>query len=94
MPLNQQHRNYLSVALALYAVLPTTAQAENKDKQQNPDYSVIELGQMDVTDSRISNGKLSSRDILSSVDIMNASKIENQNVLTSYDLFHQCPVCK
>ena len=35
--------------------------------------------------------KLNSRDILSSVDIMNADKIENQNVLTSFDLFHRMP---
>jgi iron complex outermembrane receptor protein len=46
---------------------------------------------MEVTDTSLPSGKLASRDILSSVDIMNADKIANQNVLTSYDLFHRMP---
>jgi iron complex outermembrane recepter protein len=36
-------------------------------------------------------GRLDSRDILSSVDVMNADKIQNQNVLTSFDLLHRMP---
>lgn len=53
------------------------------------DNSVFELGEMVVTAAP--SGKLQSRDILSSVDIMNADKIANQNVLTSFDLFHRMP---
>lgn len=58
-------------------------------KKPPVDNSVFELGQMTVPSTP--SGTLQSRDILSSVDIMNADKIENQNVLTSYDLFHRMP---
>jgi iron complex outermembrane receptor protein len=50
-------------------------------KKSATDNSVFELGEMMVTAAP--SGKFQSRDILSSVDIMNADKIENQNVLTS-----------
>jgi iron complex outermembrane recepter protein len=53
------------------------------------DNSVFELGE--VTVSAKPTGRLDSRDILSSVDIMNADKIQNQNVLTSFDLLHRMP---
>jgi len=58
-------------------------------KKSAADNSVFELGEMMVTAAP--SGKFQSRDILSSVDIMNADKIENQNVLTGYDLFHRMP---
>jgi iron complex outermembrane receptor protein len=58
-------------------------------KKLSVDNSVFELGEIMVTAAP--SGKLQSRDILSSVDIMNADKIANQNVLTSYDLFHRMP---
>lgn len=53
------------------------------------DSSVFELGE--VTVSAKPTGRLDSRDILSSVDVMNADKIQNQNVLTSFDLLHRMP---
>jgi iron complex outermembrane receptor protein len=71
----------------------TIPTADNKpaksEKKSAKDNSVFELGEMVVTGT--SAGKLQSRDILSSVDIMNADKIQNQNVLTSYDLFQRMP---
>ena len=54
------------------------------------DDSVFELGEVLVSDEDAS-GKLTSRDIATSVDIMNADKIADQNVLTAYDLFHRMP---
>ncbi|MDP3333694.1 MAG: TonB-dependent receptor [Methylococcaceae bacterium] len=59
------------------------------EKQPENDNSVFELGEMVVTAAP--TGALQSRDVLSSVDIMNADKIENQNVLTSFDLLHRMP---
>lgn len=95
MPFNQPYRHYLSVTFALSLVMSIPAHANDKgkqEKQEKQDNSVFELGEMVVTDSRAeAAGKLESRDILSSVDILNADKIANQNVLTSYDLFHRMP---
>lgn len=69
---------------ALTKAKPSTQKAAAKG-----DNSVFELGNMVVTAAP--TGKLESRDILSSVDIMNADKIANQNVLTSFDLLHRMP---
>jgi len=95
----------LSIAITLILALPVTAlkaEETNGDKQKksapkkegskkkSTENSVFELGEMVVTGSD-SPGKLESRDILTSVDIMNADKIENQNVLTAFDLFHRMP---
>ncbi|MDP3008375.1 MAG: TonB-dependent receptor, partial [Methylococcales bacterium] len=96
MPLKNKpyQKNNLSVAITLLltgGLLSLSAHAADKNKPAPQDNSVFELGTMDVTDTRAPSGKLQSRDILSSVDIMNADKIENQNVLTSYDLFHRMP---
>ncbi|MGZ4953967.1 MAG: TonB-dependent receptor domain-containing protein [Methylobacter sp.] len=71
------------------AVKKPNTSALAPEKKLPVDNSVFELGEMMVTSAP--SGKLQSRDILSSVDIMNADKIENQNVLTSYDLFHRMP---
>jgi iron complex outermembrane receptor protein len=69
----------------------TVAKTKAK-KAQVEDDSVFELGELTVSSGRAArSGKLSSRDILSSVDVMNADKIQNQNVLTSFDLFHRMP---
>lgn len=54
------------------------------------DNSVFELGVVTVNDNQES-AKLSSRDIATSVDVMYADKIADQNVLTAYDLFHRMP---
>ncbi len=66
---------------------------QSGDNQPNSvtstDNSVFELGEVTVTAKP--TGRLDSRDILSSVDVMNADKIQNQNVLTSFDLFHRMP---
>lgn len=64
--------------------------AETAQKSAAPeDNSVFELGEVTVTATP--TGTLDSRDILSSVDIMNADKIADQNVLTSFDLLHRMP---
>lgn len=83
----------LSIAIAL-CLLSLSVHADTKDKAASKDNSVFELGTMDVSDTGVKakpSGKLDSRDILSSVDIMNADKIQNQNVLTSFDLLHRMP---
>ncbi|MDD2759224.1 MAG: TonB-dependent receptor [Methylomonas sp.] len=54
------------------------------------DDSVFELGMITVNDKQ-ENAKLTSRDIATSVDVMYADKIADQNVLTAYDLFHRMP---
>lgn len=65
---------------------PKSAKVQPKTVQ---DDSVFDLGEMVVTATP--TGQLRSRDILTSVDVMHADKIENQNVLTSFDLFHRMP---
>ncbi len=62
---------------------------EVPEKKLPVDNTVFELGQMVVTAA--STQKLQSTDIITSVDVLNADKIQNQNVLTSYDLFHRMP---
>lgn len=54
------------------------------------DDSTFELGAVTVSDQTESM-KLTSKDIATSVDIMYADKIADQNVLTAYDLFHRMP---
>ncbi|MDT4290505.1 TonB-dependent receptor [Methylomonas sp. MO1] len=54
------------------------------------DDSIFELGAVTVSD-QAENVKLTSKDIATSVDIMYADKIADQNVLTAYDLFHRMP---
>jgi iron complex outermembrane receptor protein len=54
------------------------------------DDSVFELGEVSVTDQQ-EGGKLTSRDIATSVDVMYADKIQDQNVLNAYDLYHRMP---
>lgn len=54
------------------------------------DDSVFELGEVSVTDQQ-EGGKLTSHDIATSVDVMYADKIANQNVLNAYELFHRMP---
>ncbi|PPD32950.1 MAG: TonB-dependent receptor [Methylomonas sp.] len=54
------------------------------------DDSVFELGEVSVTDQQ-EGGKLTSRDIATSVDVMYADKIADQNVLNAYDLYHRMP---
>lgn len=54
------------------------------------DNSVFELGEVTVTDQQ-EGGSLTSRDIATSVDVMYADKIQNQNVLNAHDLYHRMP---
>ncbi|QPK64987.1 TonB-dependent receptor [Methylomonas sp. LL1] len=58
--------------------------------QSSGDNSIFELGEVTVSDQP-EGGKLTSRDIATSVDVMYADKIADQNVLTAYDLFHRMP---
>lgn len=63
-----------------------------KSGKSAADNSIIELGLVEVkAGSSRESGKLSSKDISSSVDIMYSDQIANQNVLTAYDLFHRMP---
>jgi iron complex outermembrane receptor protein len=56
------------------------------------DNSIFELGTVTITgDEDEMPGKLTSRDIATSVDVMYADKIADQNILTAYDLFHRMP---
>lgn len=64
--------------------------APKPKSSSSSDNSVFELGEVTVTD-REENGKLTSRDIATSVDVMYEDKIANQNVMTAYDLFHRMP---
>ena len=73
----------------------SSTKAESVKKKEVPekklpvDNTVFELGKMVVTAAPA--GKLESTDMITSVDVLNADKIQNQNVLTSYDLFHRMP---
>lgn len=64
--------------------------AIKKTQHRNDDNSIFELGQVTVTNDK-ENGKLTSKDIATSVDVMHADKIADQNVLTAYDLMHRMP---
>jgi iron complex outermembrane receptor protein len=70
----------------------TQAMKENTSplSHEKDDDSVFELGEMIVTTPK-ENHSLTSKDIATSVDIMYADKIEDQNVLTAYDLYHRMP---
>lgn len=83
----------LSTATAINAEEPnrsaTTTGGKTKTVVQPVDNSVFELGEVTVTATP--TGTLDSRDILSSVDVMHADKIADQNVLTAFDLLHRMP---
>ena len=68
---------------------PATVIENKKTKLEYADNSVFELGEVTVTATP--TGTLDSRDILTSVDIMNTDKIADQNVLTAFDLLHRMP---
>lgn len=70
----------------------TEEKQEQKTEKKKSDNSVFELGDMIIKGEALK--KLNSRDILSSVDIMNADKIENQNVLPRLIYFIACQVYK
>jgi len=102
-PRSHLHLNAVSALLIsglAMSVLPTTlyakdkleekAEEKQKSKAKAADNSVFDLGTVTVT----ANNKFSaleSKDILTSVDVMYADKIEDQNVQNSYELFHRMP---
>jgi iron complex outermembrane recepter protein len=102
-PRSNLHLNAVSALLIsglALSVLPTTlyakdkleekAEEKQKSKTKAADNSVFDLGTVTVT----ANNKFSaleSKDILTSVDVMYADKIEDQNVQNSYELFHRMP---
>jgi iron complex outermembrane recepter protein len=100
-PVARHNRLQKAVALAIpllasnltYAEEAATGVYDTNQAQQETQTeggnSVFELGEMVVTAKP--TGLLDSRDILSSVDIMNADKIGDQNVLTAFDLLHRMP---
>lgn len=65
--------------------------APKKPAPASQDNSIFELGVVTVSDQAEFGKKLTSRDIATSVDVMYADKIADQNVLTAYDLFHRMP---
>ncbi|MBL6987380.1 MAG: TonB-dependent receptor [Methylobacter sp.] len=67
-----------------------TLKASPKKPAMAQDTSIFELGEMTVSAVDYQD-KLTSRDIATSVDVMYADKIADQNVLTAYDLFHRMP---
>lgn len=73
------------------AIKNTPSSKSETHHESDKDNSIFELGSMVVVGQNEKYEKLTSKDILSSVDIMYADKIENQNVLTAYDLFHRMP---
>ena len=78
-----------ATSMSSWAEESTQTSINQADANMSTDNSVFELGEVTVTATP--TGRLDSRDILSSVDVMNADKIQNQNVLTSFDLFHRMP---
>lgn len=68
-----------------------TLKAKPKKSASVRDDSVFELGVVTVEENEAFSKKLTSRDIATSVDVMYADKIENQNVLNAYDLYHRMP---
>ena len=98
--MNSKAKPHLHRALALVIPLltanwvqaeetPTAVNERPKEIPAPSDSTVFELGEMVV--NATPTGVLDSRDILSSVDVMNADKISNQNVLTAFDLLHRMP---
>ncbi|MFA5984356.1 MAG: TonB-dependent receptor [Methylococcaceae bacterium] len=61
-----------------------------KSKKSSAENSVFELGAVTVSANH-NFGALNSRDILTSVDVLHADKIENQNVQNAHELFRQLP---
>lgn len=82
----------LVLKTGLLIITPTswaTEQATAQTKNPSDGDAVFDLGEVVVSEAM--TGKLNSRDILSSVDVMHSDKIANQNVLTSFDLLHRMP---
>jgi iron complex outermembrane receptor protein len=75
----------------LTLALNQVAFAESMQSQADPDNidSTLTLGEIKVTASK--TGPLLTRNVLSSVDFLGADKIENQNVMNSWQLLGQMP---
>ena len=86
MLLTKNNLQYEQVGDGVIAVKKVSAAKAKTVK----DDSVFELGEVSVTDQQ-EGGKLTSRDIATSVDVMYADKIADQNVLNAYDLYHRMP---
>lgn len=63
--------------------------AESAMKREADADSVLVLGNVEVSANK--QGAFSARSVLSSVDILGADRIENQNVMNSWELFGQMP---
>jgi len=82
-------RKYLLIAMM--AMLTNTVKAEAfeaKDTTEERDSTLV-LGDIKVTAQK--TGPLLTRNVLSSVDVLGADKIENQNVANSWQLLGQMP---
>ncbi len=77
------------VNMALMSIYTSAAFAVESTNNNNNENSYLTLGTLQV--SAGNTGTLRSQDMLTSVDILGASLIENQNVDNSWELFSQLP---
>jgi iron complex outermembrane receptor protein len=77
------------ISFVLMSSIATSAFSEELSVENNSANSYLTLGKMEVNAS--STGTLRSQDMLTSVDILGSSLIENQNVDNSWELFSQLP---
>lgn len=66
------------------------ASSRKKAKEDKKENSVFELGAITVNADTVA-GALGSRDILTSVDVLHADKIQDQNVQNAHELFRRLP---
>lgn len=71
------------------AIESKSADSDFNESDFNESDSALVLGNVEVSANR--SGAFSTRSVLSSVDILGADRIENQNVMNSWELFHQMP---
>lgn len=105
LPLNVFKAGILLAAGQLLWSVPQASSAESEneektessrqkkakdDKQAGKENSVFELGAITVSADNVSTA-LGSRDILTSVDVLYADKIQDQNVQNAYELFRRLP---
>ena len=76
-------RSVLPALLATLLPLPSAA-------EDDPDTPVIVMGEVRVSAQR-AGGPLSSNRVLTSVDVLGADKVEDENVMNSWELIGQLP---
>lgn len=82
-------KKYITIAiLAMFAQVAKAEHFEVSESAEEGDSTLV-LGEVKVTASK--TGPLLTRSVLSSVDVLGADKIENQNVANSWQLLGQMP---